>query len=117
YLGQFDQSLPPGALFRLADEDAGPLYDSENPRRHIIELLSHIHGGQLHVQWVYSGQQYEQATIEKVAADHLAAVRKLIAHCQAPDAGSFTPSDFPLAELDAEDLESLSALLGDDEGE
>lgn len=117
YLGQFDQSLPPGALFRLADEDAGPLYDAENPRRHIIELLSHIHGGQLHVQWVYSGQQYEQATIEKVAADHLAAVRKLIAHCQAPDAGSFTPSDFPLAELDAEDLESLSALLGDDEGE
>lgn len=117
YLGQFDQSLPPGALFRLADEDAGPLYDPDNPRRHIIEVLSHIHGGRLHLQWVYSGQQYEPSTIEKVAADHLAAVRKLIAHCQSPEAGSFTPSDFPLADLDAEDLESLSALLGDDEGE
>ncbi len=115
YLGQFDQTLPAGALLRLADEPAGPLYAKENVRRHGIELISHIRGGQLHVEWVYSREQYDAATIERVAGDLLQQLRKLIAHCETADAGAATPSDFPLAQLDAEDLESLSALLGEDD--
>ncbi len=115
YLGQFDQTLPPGALFSLAKEDVGPLYAADNVRRHQLELVAHILGGQLHVEWVYSHEQYHEATIAQLSDAFLGNLRKLIAHCQSPEAGAVTPSDFPLAQLDHEDLESLSALLGDEE--
>ena len=36
-------------------------------------------------------------------------MRELIAHCLSPDAGGFTPSDFPLAGLDARELGLLLA--------
>ena len=37
----------------------------------------------------------------------LQALQALIAHCQSPEAGGFTPSDFPEAELSQEELEEL----------
>ena len=33
--------------------------------------------------------------------NHLAELERLIRHCQSPEAGGFTPSDFPEAELTA----------------
>jgi hypothetical protein len=33
------------------------------------------------------------------------ALRELITHCQTPDAGGYTPSDFPLAQLDQDELD------------
>jgi non-ribosomal peptide synthase protein (TIGR01720 family) len=33
------------------------------------------------------------------------ALRAVIAHCTTPEAGGFTPSDFPLAQLDQEELD------------
>jgi hypothetical protein len=41
-------------------------------------------------------------------------LQALIAHCQSPEAGGFTPSDFPLARLEAQTLNKLSALLEHD---
>ena len=38
---------------------------------------------------------------------YMAALRALIAHCQAPEAGGFTPSDFPLAQLSQDELDEL----------
>jgi hypothetical protein len=44
-------------------------------------------------------------------------VRELIAHCQSPEAGGYTASDFPLAALDMDEFNQLSLLLAGDEEE
>ena len=33
-------------------------------------------------------------TIERLAESYVEALRTLVAHCQSPDAGGYTPSDF-----------------------
>jgi hypothetical protein len=38
-------------------------------------------------------------------------MQELIAHCQSPTAGGFTPSDFPEAELTQQELDELLAEL------
>ena len=64
-------------------------------------------GGQLQLQWTYSTRVHRQATVERLAQGFLQALQGLIAHCQSPEAGGFTPSDFPEAELSQEELEEL----------
>jgi hypothetical protein len=48
------------------------------------------------MSWRFSRQVHRKETIEAVAGRFVAALRELIAHCQSPEAGGFTPSDFPL---------------------
>jgi non-ribosomal peptide synthase protein (TIGR01720 family) len=65
----------------------------------------------LRVEWGYSAQLHDAATIERLADDFNAALVSLVAHCRTDDAGGFTPSDFPLANLDMDKLSKLSSLL------
>src|SRR5439155_21607807 len=59
----------------------------------------------------YSAEIHAQATIEQLAQGSLCALEGLIAHGQPPEAGGYTPSDFPLAQLDQA---TLDRLLGTD---
>ena len=63
--------------------------------------------GQLHVEWTYGGQVYNRATIERLAHGFMGKLRALIDHCLSPDAGGYTPSDFPEAGLNQDDLDRL----------
>jgi hypothetical protein len=38
---------------------------------------------------------------------YIEALQGLIAHCRSPEAGAYTPSDFPLAELDRKQLDKV----------
>jgi hypothetical protein len=42
-----------------------------------------------------------------VAEAYLNDVRMLIAHCLSPDAGGYTPSDFPNVELEQDALDAI----------
>src|SRR5579883_2740896 len=53
--------------------------------------------GQLYLQWTYSNRLHQHATIEQLARHYIEALQTLITHCQSPEAGGYTPSDFPLA--------------------
>jgi non-ribosomal peptide synthase protein (TIGR01720 family) len=96
YLGQLDGTGSERSL-RFAAEDVGALQDADDARRHLIDVSAHVRDGRLHVQWVYSTALHQASTIEAVAADFLARLQGLIAHCQTSE-GGFTPSDFPLLE-------------------
>ena len=48
------------------------------------------------------------------AAWYAEELRGLIAHCRSAGAGGYTPSDFPLVELDAESLAFLEGEFGED---
>ena len=82
-------------------------------RAHRLEVNASVSGGCLRVSWSYGGQVYRRETIERLAAGYLAALREIVAHCQSPQAGGWTPSDFPLAQLDQE---ALDRLAGNDRG-
>jgi len=113
YLGQFDRVLPGGGPFALAPEGTGPDRSPRGIRPHVWEIIAHVRDGQLHVEWRFSGNLHRRETIERLANEYLAGLRRLVDHCVSPDAGGATPADFPLAGIDQGDMDRLAALLGD----
>ncbi|MEU4522013.1 amino acid adenylation domain-containing protein [Amycolatopsis sp. NPDC024027] len=67
-------------------------------------------GGELEFEWTYSPGAHDPNTVTRLAAEVLAALREIAAHCAEPGAGGRTPSDFPLA---AATQPELDRLLGD----
>jgi len=63
------------------------------------------------LEWTYSENLHRRATIERLVQDFAEALRAIIAHCQSPEAGGVTPSDFPLAGLDQKKLDKVLAKL------
>jgi amino acid adenylation domain-containing protein/non-ribosomal peptide synthase protein (TIGR01720 family) len=106
YLGQLDQALPADSPFRPARESGGQVHSLRGSRKHLLDVRGSIAGGQLHLVWTYSEKAHRRSTIEHLARSFVEALRSLIAHCQAPEAGGYTPSDFPLAQLDQEALDA-----------
>jgi non-ribosomal peptide synthase protein (TIGR01720 family) len=112
YLGQVEAGAEAtGGLFGGAPEASGPTQDPRGRRRHLLEVSGVVERGQLELVLRYSPELHARATIERLLATYLAALRALIAESAAPEAGGFSPSDFPLAQLDQEKLSKLSALI------
>ena len=111
YLGQFDQVVAGSALFRRAKESYGPTRSLKGNRTHLLVVEGIVAEHQLHLEWTYSANLHQAATIERLAARYMQALREIIAHCLAPAAGQYTPSDFPLAALDQQQLNKLAAAL------
>ncbi|MGG6293706.1 amino acid adenylation domain-containing protein [Leptolyngbya sp. AN02str] len=106
YLGQLDQSLADG-LFQLAPESSGPEKSAHNPRFYLLDVSGFVLEGRLQLHWVYSEQLHEPHRIEQLAHDCVTELRSLIHHCLLPDAGGYTPSDFPLSHLHQSQLDWL----------
>lgn len=107
YLGQVDAGLPGDAPFVLASQEVGGSRAAENPRPHELEIDARISGGRLKMVWRYSRARYRSATVADLARNCLLRLRALLMHCLSPEAGGFTPSDFPLARLDQDTLDRL----------
>ena len=114
YLGQFDRVLPEPSLFRLTREPYGPEHSPYGQRRYLLEIEGSVSGEQLWVNWTYSENLLRRSDIETLAHGFIEALRDIVAHCQTPNAGGYTPSDFPEAGLAQEELDALLAQL--DEG-
>lgn len=116
YTGKSDAPLLDGGAFRVSR----PLFPSRAPtnhRNHLLEVNAYVQGGRLTVQWSFSRGIYRRETIEQLAAAHMDALRSLISHCVSPEAGGYTPSDFPEADLSQDDLDRLLSRLLDKRGE
>ncbi|MGZ6525496.1 MAG: alpha/beta fold hydrolase, partial [Tumebacillaceae bacterium] len=85
YLGQFDQSQAESAVFTVSQAASGATRSPHSRRSHLLEVNSVVADGQLRITWTYSANVHLQATIEKLAQAYLAALQKLIAHCQLPE--------------------------------
>jgi len=66
-----------------------------------------IADGRLRIVWSYNKQRYDRAAIEELARHLLEALQRLSAHCLTPGTCGYTPSDFPLARLDQEEIDRL----------
>jgi len=111
YLGQFDQVLPDTSIFQLASQTTGPNRSLQGSRSHLLEIDGMVTSGQLRLDWTYSQNIHHPTTIEHLAESFIEALRRLIAHCQSQEAGGYTPSDFPEAELSQTELDKLLAKI------
>jgi amino acid adenylation domain-containing protein/non-ribosomal peptide synthase protein (TIGR01720 family) len=111
YLGQWDTVLEKESWLEAAEESAGPATSRYYRRPHPLEIVAQVAGGELQMAWIYAPELYRGENIERVAEECRAALEGIIAHCQSPEAGGYTPSDFPLAQLSQQDLDTLIAHL------
>ncbi len=107
YLGQLDQVLPAGSPFAPARSSSGPVHSPRGSRYHLLEISGRSFGGCLQLSWRYSENLHRRSTIERLAESFLEALRAIIVHCQSPEVGGYTPSDFSLAQLDQHELERV----------
>ena len=80
-------------------------------RTYLIEINAYILNDQLRMNWSYSTEMYKRATIEDLANKFLANLKEIIRHCVGKEDGSYTPSDFPEAEISQDDLDDLMRRL------
>jgi non-ribosomal peptide synthase protein (TIGR01720 family) len=111
YLGQLDQELSSAAPIKLAQEPHGPSQSPRQTRSHLLDFESRVAGGELQVSLTYSRNLHRAETVDKLARSFVEELRALITHCQSAQAMSYTPSDFPEAELNQQELDDLITSL------
>ena len=108
YREQLDPILPESFAFELVESAPSSLPGN---RRYPIEIDSGVRENRLQLEWRYSEAAYRRTTIEKLAKDFVDNLRSLAAHCQSAEAGTYTPSDFPKANLSQKDLDRFLAKI------
>jgi len=111
YLGQTDTALTDKDGLSPAAESPGRGRSDRGWRPYLLDISGWVSEGQLRLRWDYSGAIHRRETVERLANGYLQALRSLVRHCQSPEAGGFTPSDFPDADLDQSDLDQLLTQL------
>lgn len=109
YLGQTDQVMSQSSLFAPAQESTGSTRSLRGGRVYLLEVVAIVVGGQLQMNWTYSEAIHQRTTVEKLANSFIKALRSLITHCQSPESTGFTPSDFPQAKLNQQNLDKFLA--------
>ncbi len=104
YLGRMDGGPERGRLTH-AGAAPGPSVAAANPRAHALEVSAWLRAGVLRVEWEY-GPRHRPETAGRLAEAFGARLEALAHQLQRPDAVGYTPSDFPLARLDARRLEA-----------
>ncbi|HYS04987.1 MAG TPA: amino acid adenylation domain-containing protein [Candidatus Dormibacteraeota bacterium] len=107
YLGQFDATVPESSPFQFAPESTGPVVSRRGHRTHLLEIGGYVASGRLRVNWKYGGKVHSRAGIQALARRFEKELRALLALGGRPEASAYTPSDFPLARLDQEAVDSL----------
>ena len=109
YLGQFDASFneADGALFVPASEGAGDELDPEAPLSNVLAVNGQVFGGELNLGWTFSREQFNETTVQALADDYARELQALIEHCCDGEQGGVTPSDFPLARLNQQQVDGL----------
>jgi non-ribosomal peptide synthase protein (TIGR01720 family) len=109
YLGQTDRVLAATPGWKLAKDPCGSPHSPDNSRTHQLEINGICENNQLEFTWTYSKRLYLPGTIENLAGQYRENLQELIRHCLAPEAGGFTPSDFPAVKVNQNQLDQLIA--------
>ncbi len=107
YLGQTDQVLPEAAPIQLTEGPLGHTRSPENPRTHLIEINALVRDGRLRVDWTFSESCHHRETIRHLASTYLDVLREFLDHCVNREGTSYSPSDFPLADIDQTSIDHV----------
>jgi non-ribosomal peptide synthase protein (TIGR01720 family) len=106
YFGQYGRTAGDGPSDEV-EEDSGPFRSGQGRRLVKLEISARVARGSLAVAWMYSEDLHRAETIEQLATAYQEALRDLIRHCQSPEAGGYTPSDFARARVSQQELDQL----------
>ncbi|MDZ8030982.1 polyketide synthase [Nostoc sp. DedSLP04] len=111
YLGNFDPTISQSSLFDLTEQSIRLSKSSSAERFYLLEINGIILQEQLHLNWTYSSAVHRRETIETLAQSFIEAAQSLIAHCESLEAEKYTPSDFPRANLNQQNLDKFLAKI------
>jgi amino acid adenylation domain-containing protein/non-ribosomal peptide synthase protein (TIGR01720 family) len=107
YLGQFDQNVQ-NTLFSGMNAEKTAFYHAENNQRaYLLDFNLMVLNEQLHITCHYSLAFHHPETIERLLNHYQNTLQSLIQHCLDPQAMGYTPSDFPDADLNQDELDNL----------
>jgi non-ribosomal peptide synthase protein (TIGR01720 family) len=111
YLGDLDDALPPGAGLRLAPGAA--LTGIEHPHwsGYALSVRCVVQAGSLHLHWSYDPARLDRDVVAALATAHRDGMAALGRHCAKAEREVVSPSDFPLAALDADKLDRIMKML------
>ncbi|HKB47046.1 MAG TPA: condensation domain-containing protein, partial [Ktedonobacterales bacterium] len=89
-----------------------PPAEPQAQRPYLIEVKPGLVDGRLCVEWEYDAHVHRSATVEKLAAAFREHLKAVVEHCLTPGRRGYTPSDFPLAQLDQRQLDRLFSGAG-----
>jgi non-ribosomal peptide synthase protein (TIGR01720 family) len=111
YLGKLKSERIDG--WHPASEATGPERAGDAVCSHPLQINGALLDDRLRFTWSYASAAVDAATIRRLAEAHLESLRALGEQAQDPDAGGYTPSDFPELDLSQEDLDALLVELAD----
>ncbi|MFC7615018.1 condensation domain-containing protein [Actinokineospora soli] len=106
YHGRFD--VTGDDLFGARHATPGSEVDPDAPRDFLLDITGLVEAGELVLTWEYSPEAHDEATVARLAAEMVAALSEIAAHCAEPGAGGRTPSDFPLARLTQSQVDRIA---------
>ncbi|MBX9258017.1 non-ribosomal peptide synthetase, partial [Desmonostoc muscorum CCALA 125] len=107
YLGQFTQVVNTSSLVQLASESGGQSQSLQGQRSCLLDVNAIIANERLQIDWIYSTDIHQQTTIENIAQEFVEILQELIAHCLSPENAGYTPTDFPLLQLNQLELDQI----------
>jgi non-ribosomal peptide synthase protein (TIGR01720 family) len=107
YLGEQDPVLREGALFKPANGRVMETRSRAGNRRHLIEVNGSIRRGRLQLVWTYSRNAHRRETIAAIAENARKTLRNLVSEPLHSPEQSYTPSDFPLIDIDQQRLDKI----------
>ncbi|HEY4455078.1 MAG TPA: amino acid adenylation domain-containing protein [Pseudonocardiaceae bacterium] len=107
YHGNVIADRSTSALFDSAPEDPGPTADPTTLRPYLLDLTAAVVDEQLQVSWTYCPGVHAEPTVRAMAASLLDHLRGGLANGET----GWAPSDFPLADLDQNDLDTIASML------
>ncbi|MCI0667953.1 MAG: amino acid adenylation domain-containing protein, partial [Methylococcaceae bacterium] len=110
YLGQLDL---PGHLPFALDESPGNPRDPRNPRSHEWEINAAFRGGCLTLDWNFSRLRYWRTGILALGQTLIEKLEQILRSASEEGPTCLSPSDFPLAGLDVQELDALPLRAGE----
>ncbi|MER7991211.1 amino acid adenylation domain-containing protein [Streptomyces noursei] len=98
YLGRYGAEGDPDVFAGMLPVTGDHAPAEERP--YLLDVVSRVQDGALHVDLHYSGAVYDTARMSALAARYRDALREVVGYCLTEGTGGRTPSDFPLVAWD-----------------
>lgn len=113
YLGQTDSTFDEKSMLLPAVENAGYDRHRDNNQTYLLDIFGIVLNEKLTLGWRYGSTIFDRIAIENLAKRNKQVLEELIEYCLTDGHAGFTPSDFPLANLNQQSLDTIVALHPD----
>lgn len=110
YMGNYEIQVPESSdEHKLIDMHSDIAFQRhpKNQRSHFIEMQCYFRAGQFHLMWHYDRYLVDREALCEFAEIYQGKLQQITRHCNNTQHGSYTPSDFPDAELDQQELDDF----------